>query len=58
MKIDTENCSYFTTVYFGSCSIRFQNQIAFIFKKHDIFIKPAKTTKKFLTTSATKLNAQ
>ena len=33
-KIETENCSYFTTVYVGSCSIRFQKRIASIFQKH------------------------
>ena len=55
MKTETGNYSYFTTVYVGSCSIRFQKRIASIFQKHNIIIKPGK---KFLTTSATKVNAR
>ena len=45
-KTETENYSYFTTVYVGSWSIRFQKQIASIFQKHNINIKPAYTSKK------------
>ena len=45
-KTETENYSYFTTVYVGSCSIRFQKRIASIVQKHNINIKPAYTSKK------------
>ena len=56
MKTDIENCSYFTTVYIGSCSLRFQKPIASILKKQNITLKPTYTSKKFLTTSVTKVN--
>ena len=45
-KTEIESYSYFTTVYVGSCSIKFQKRIASIFQKHNINIKPAYTSKK------------
>ncbi len=45
-KADIENFAYFTTVYIGNCSLRFQKRIASIFQRHNIIIKPAYTSKK------------
>ena len=45
-KTEIENCSFFTTLYIGSCSIRFQKKITSIFQKLSIVIKLAYTSKK------------
>ena len=44
-KTEIESSSYLTTVYVGSCSIRFQKRMASIVQKHNIVIKPAYTSK-------------
>ena len=52
-KTEIESCSYFTTVYVGSCLIRFQKRTASIFQKHNIILNRPTPAKNFLTTLAT-----
>ena len=43
---EIEQCSYFTVIYLGNCSLRCQKRIKTVFEKHGVRIIPAYTTKK------------
>ena len=57
-KTEILKCSYFITVYVGSCSWHFEKWTTLIFQKHNTTIKPATQAKKFLTFSVTKVSAR
>ena len=43
---EKENYFYFTTIYVGNPSLKFQNRIKSVFQKYNIEIKPAYTNRK------------
>ena len=55
---EKKNFYYFTTIYVGNCSLKFQKRITTVFQKHNVTIKSAYISKKYLTTLTIKANVR
>ena len=42
---EIDQCSYYTFIYLGNCSLRFQKRIRTVFEKNKVTITPSHTTK-------------